>query len=612
MGRTPKRARFEPTTTGGEPAPVNPADKIFESITNVPVSLTIAQISTCFTDLQDDSLRFATTFFNYVLTDEEIQAWPLHLLKREYHGLKDMAQFLTDAEGCTWRELFTTPNGRVALVHAIVGEYLKQHVFKATAFSFTGEILQQFQELDEEHLRHDAFVRNKKRAALLAEIIYETHGFWLAHRRYVIDASDDLARELMQLFEPLMQAPLFDPLVSPYISLEEPSSFSFSGSTISEASKADAKSLWDFMLHDLQMIVYKAVALHHSIRLSGQNGTNIRILHHMEKGSPYHGPETMDCINQADCERQQPVPLWEDDQLQVRMTCWGYVEAVVPHGIDIEQYQQMEAQFQERNGSQDSRSFEDMEAYFEEHLPFLPAELQPEPGQLDGRPREDGTFLDYHIFTEENRERRRAMSRPQDPKPVQQQRGSYVTFYRSIVSSHVFCSWGKRGHPPRGQSLDEAIEEARHAAGVLFRLSDTVIGGTNAALELADRGRDTAMDLVDRTGVWGENQWLTIAILGMPVAYWLGTVPWVSRGLDDVGYAIVAASDWTRDTAREALHSVGEWVQSNAPNAAAYTIPPLLRRGTSAASGSTSRSIYSVPPTDIVTASTRGSHARAT
>lgn len=580
--RTPKRARFAPTTIGGDghrsstlQDAVESPEEVFGRILNVPERLSLVQMNTAFTALQDESLHFARKFFDFELSDKQIAAWPLGMLKYEFFGLKEIAQFLTDGESSTWRELFTAPESRVALIHGIIGEYLKHHVFKATAFSFTGQLREKFEKLDQEYINHDAFVRNKKRAALLTRIIRETNGFWLVHREYMFNASNILAQELLTLFEPLLPPPMFDPLVSSRILLVKPSTFSFTGGKLSPGDERDANFLWDAMIHDLRTLIYKAAALHLSIRLSGQNGTNIRMLHHVDKGSPYHGPETMECINEKECNNKKP---WQrrsgDDEMKVRMTCWSHIEAVVPHGIDFEEYQKMEAELQERGGrgSQDTRTFDKLERYFGDRLPQLPPELRERDPEEEDGPREDGTRMDYAFFQaqqhDEDRTKGRKGKERDHSSPEKQQRGSYVTFYRSIVRSHVYCSWGKRGqNRHEAQSLDEAVEEARREAGGFYTLEDTFVKGRDAIMHLADtsvgiashglnKGKDAAAWIEDKTGIW-KRRGLYFVILGGSVLYALGNEHEVGQAMkSSVRQAISEASSWTQNAMTLAPQSI--------------------------------------------------------
>jgi hypothetical protein len=564
--RTPKKTRFASPTNADGSGPSSyleePAKEIFARILNIPEDLNLAEIGACFTQLQDESLEFARRYFDFKLSDEQIEAWPLHLLKWEYLGLKTTAQWLADGSGFSWRAFFSSRQSRIPLIHAIIGEYLKEHVFKHTAFSFTGNSLRRLKELDEEYLRYDAFVRNKKRAALLTEIIHDTHGFWLAHREYMFNASDALAREIMALLEPLMPPPLFDPLVSSRCVLEKQSPFSFRGNNVSEADQRDAKSLWDFMMHDLRVIIYKAASVHLSVRLSGHDGTNIRILRHIEKGTEYHESETIECINKADCDKEQPQELSEDDQMKIKMTCWGQVEAVVPHGVDLEQYEQIEAQFNERNGSQDSRSFDVLETHFEKHLPVLPAELQEGDHEMDEGPRHPGTEWDHQLAREEAQQRKEQNKQRQqtrrhgtpdleDVNPFHKpQRGSYVTYYKSIVRSQVYCEWGKRGQNPAQQTLDEAVEEARLASGLYYRLEDNFIHTANAA-----------MQLIERSGLpehWPDVVFWTVGILGTPVMWKLGQRPEVDRFVDAVKHYFegMGAADGAREALKAAVTTI--------------------------------------------------------
>ena len=309
-------------------------------------------------------------------------------------------------------------------------------------------------------------------------------------------ASDSLARLILELLEPLMDPKLFDPVRSSRCLLEPASLLPFSKIEISGEEQQQAKRLWDIMLHDLRVLIYKAASVHLSIRLTGSDGTNIRILRPIEKGTAFTQIETMDCINRGEIEALVPEPLSDDDELQVKMTCWGQVEAVVPHGVDLDQYEQIEAQQDNQNSEDDSRSFDGLEAYFREHLPILPAEIQENahPDDLNAGPRHPGTEWDHQMAQDEAEQRQKknennggkGKGRANDDTPHQPQRGSYVTYYKCVVRSQVYCAWAKQGSP-QPQTLDEAVEEARLAAGIYYQLQDNWIETASATLRLYER-----------------------------------------------------------------------------------------------------------------------------
>ncbi|KEF62112.1 uncharacterized protein A1O9_00084 [Exophiala aquamarina CBS 119918] len=567
--RPPKRAHFANGNDGDDdddeyrPSSYleDPLKGIFDRILLIPEDLNLAEIGACFTELQDLSQAFAKKFFSFQLNDEQVEAWPLHLLKWDYFGLKTMAQWLADSDAYSWRDFFTNPESRVALVHAIVGEYLEEHVFKQTAFSFTGPKLEKLKELDEKYLKYDAFVRNKKRAALLTKIIHETHGFWLAHRQDMLNASDSLARLILELVEPLMPPRLFDPLISSRCLLEPKSRHPFRGDKITEAEKQAAKNLWDYMMHDLRVLIYKAASVHLSIRLSGKDGTNVRILRPIAKGTAFTQSETMECINEADYDIEKPDPPSEHDEWQIKMTCWGQVEAVVPHNVDLEQYEQIEAQFNAQTGQDGPRSFDGLEEYFKQHLPVLHAEIQEDEDvdKLSDGHRHPGTEWDHDMAQDEAQQRRPQNGRGQtrchgtpsqeDVNPFHlPDRGSFVTYYKCIARSQVYCEWATKGHMNHAlQPLDAAVEEARLASGLYYKLEDGFINTTSAVLRL-----------IERNGLheyWYEALIFAITLAGLPPIFILGRSDYwapvrlaMHRAADTVAHAMSSP-----ENAREVL-----------------------------------------------------------
>ncbi|KIV96639.1 hypothetical protein PV10_00477 [Exophiala mesophila] len=477
------------------PDPLSSAtDSLFGEILSTPRRLEIAHIGALFVQLQEDTQRLAQKHFYYDLTEEEEKAWPLELLKWHHKALMKSAAFLVDGDKIGWRNLFTKKEHRIPLIMAIIAHMLNEQIFKHTAFSFTETTgLDQLQYIDEKYIHYDAFIRGKHRANLLADLMAR-RSFPVDHQEGLITASQALVNSIYALLEPLLPPHLFSPSRSKTtntLDLRRPWWQDPTGRLNKlDAYEHERASFYrQEILFDLKSLVQKSVALHLCIRLTASDGTVIKITRNPGKGSPYveDGPQIL--VNSQWCQSE---PRDTHEELIVKMNCWPRVEAYVPHGLNLEEYEQAYKHHLEsgvRGGSSDENSFKDLEDWFESYrseLPFLPPELQTDPETGVPAPVTPGTEWDYRLALQAARS---GSSKPRDDEDPPTdfttkhpnsgpQRGSYVTYYPAIAPARVYCNWDV---PDRlTQPLDAAVDEIRQSS-IRFSIEDFAINNINGA-----------------------------------------------------------------------------------------------------------------------------------
>lgn len=473
------------------PDPLSAAtDSLFKEILTTPRRLEIAHIGALFVQLQEDTQRLAQKHFYYDLTDEEEEAWPLELLKWHYKALMKSAAFLVDGDKIGWRTLFTKKEHRIPLIMAIIAHMLNEQIFKHTAFSFTETTgLDQLQFVDEKYLHYDAFIRGKHRATLLSDLMAR-RSFPLDHQEGLITASQILVNTIYSLLEPLLPPHLFSPERSKKTNLLDLRRPLWQDPT-SRLNKLDpdeydrASFYRQEILFDLKSLIQKSVALHLSVRLTASDGTVIKITRNPGKGSTYveDGPQIL--VNSHWCQSQ---PRESNEELIVKMNCWPRVEAYVPHGLNLEEYEQAyqhHLAYGVRGGSSDEHSFNDLEDWFETYksrLPLLPPELQTDPETGATAPRTPGTEWDYRMAIKASRSKRRDDQDPENDMDKdgnsEPQRGAFVTYYPAIAPARVYCNWDV---PDRlTQTLGDAVDELRQSS-IRYSVEDFAINHINGA-----------------------------------------------------------------------------------------------------------------------------------
>lgn len=493
---TPKRVRVTTPLKSLEwqrayesPDPLSAAtDSLFKEILTTPRRLEIAHIGALFVQLQEDTQRLAQKHFYYDLTDEEEEVWPLELLKWHHKALMKSAAFLADGDKIGWRNLFTKKEHRIPLIMAIIAHMLNEQIFKHTAFSFTETTgLDQLQFVDEKYLHYDAFIRGKHRAILLNDLMAR-RSFPLDHQEGLIAASQTLVNNIYGLLEPLLPPHLFSPARSKktnLLDLRRPLWQDPTGRLNKlDPDEYDRASFYrQEILFDLKSLVQKSVALHLSVRLTASNGTVIKITRNPGKGSPYVGDGPQILVNSHWCQSE---PRQTNEELIVKMNCWPRVEAYVPHGVNLEEYEQAykdHLEYGVRGGSSDEHPFNDLEDWFETYkskLPLLPPELQTDPVTGVAAPLTPGTEWDYRMAIKASRSKRRDDQVPENDIDKDRnsgpQRGSYVTYYPAIAPARVYCNWDV---PDRlTQTLGEAVDEFRQSS-IRYSVEDFAINRIN-------------------------------------------------------------------------------------------------------------------------------------
>ncbi|KIW69567.1 hypothetical protein PV04_05437 [Phialophora macrospora] len=462
--------------------PIRAAKVLFSKAQQAPGPLDLGEISALFMVLQEQISAFCKRHFNFDLTPAQEEAWPLHLLVTKHKPLFEVTQWIADGSGCGWRNFFTKKENRRHLVHGIIGEFFQQHIFKHTAFGIREDMVEALEDIDREYLRYDAFVRNKKKAAYLEKSrlkdgYFPTPGSRPQQPQYppthqyqrdVDLAVRRLVSTILQVLEPLLPPPCFDPLVRR------------SRQTTSQRNQGALmrNGIW-FDLFDL---ISKAATLHHCIRFAGASGLVVRIAPHVAKGTMF----TVDdadrniCVNAAElnASASRPQGTGTDARLRVKMTCFGRVEAVMPRGLDLEQ---METEQNAAKAAGHILTREDAERKL---FPKLPYELQEtEAGRnavahLNPVPGTEWNTALYQASVEDHVDQR--FRRQTTPSLSTEAAAShpFVTIYPRVAPSNLYCEWVSVAQSPSdsaspdrgGQTLWEAVLEARseHFASCLL------------------------------------------------------------------------------------------------------------------------------------------------
>ncbi|EXJ59743.1 hypothetical protein A1O7_03890 [Cladophialophora yegresii CBS 114405] len=460
--------------------PIAVAKALFMTVQKAPRPLDLGEISALFMVLQEKISLFCKTHFDFELTPDQQEAWSMHLLDTKYKALYEVTQWIADGSGCGWRNFFTKKENRRHLVHGIVSEYFQQHIFKHTAFGIPEDMLEELEDIDREYLRYDAFVRNKKKAAYMensrfVDEYFPTPGDHPPHPEYppnhqyhddVDLAARRLATTIMQVLEPLLPPPCFDPLQVRQWRMS--------------ASQRDlAALLRNDIWFDLVDLIRKAVALHHCIRFAGHSGLVVRIAPHVAKGTMF----TVDdadrniCVNAEELNSSASRPQGPDARLRVKMTCFGRVEAVMPRGLDLEQMEKEQA------AAKAAGYVLTREEAERKLFPKLPYELQETDAgrnavaHLDPVPGTEWNTALYRANLESHVDQR--FSRETTPTMMPQAVSHpFVTIYPRVAPSNLYCEWvsadkSSQGWNQRAQTLWEAVQEARNEK-FMFALREDV------------------------------------------------------------------------------------------------------------------------------------------
>ncbi|KAK5571712.1 hypothetical protein LTR43_002495 [Exophiala xenobiotica] len=441
------------------------AERLLDQISRVPRKLELDEISALVVCLQEKCMRFSEKHFDFHLTDEEREAWPMHLLATKYDSLFRITRYLVDANHCGWRNFLTTPEHRVPFVHGILGEWFKQRIFKIPGFGLRRDKINQLAEIDRDYLHYDAIVRNKMRAKCIEELKFDKVEKCLQDSRsssssdssmdsgdqtsdyfpkeYANDinmAATDLAAQMMGQLEPLLPPPVFEPL--------DPDGLA--------QTKEEQDRSWvvrQAIQTDLVDLIHLVAGLSLSIRLAGIDGVILRLVPHVAKGSEYHIEDSCDniCVNADDCNANRPR---EPATLRIYMTCWGRLEAIVPHGKDRLELETFQRDHQDP-GHPERFTWEQ---YEDRVFPVLPFDLQQTPAGRAAVANDQpipGTEWSLNLAKAAADERHdhwysdssgdEADADDDDNqlprRPPGPARGCFVTVYPKVAPTNVYCAW---------------------------------------------------------------------------------------------------------------------------------------------------------------------------
>ncbi|OAL38682.1 hypothetical protein AYO20_01888 [Fonsecaea nubica] len=569
QSRTPQPGAVDPND------PVVLAEQLFADVQKVPRSLDLDEIGALFIVLQERISRFCGDHFAFGLTAEQEKAWPMHLLATKYLSLMLMTQRIADGCEYGWRNFFTKREYRRHLVHGVIAEWFQQRIFKHTAFSIPDDKVRALEDIDRKYLHYDAFVRNKKKAECLEELkIGETYfpSAEFPNNYEHIDnleiAARKMATNLLLVLEPLLPPPFFDPLVPKW-------------RQSSKVRDEGAEMRFEIWL-ELVELIKMAGSLHLCIRFAGVNGVVVRIAPHVPKGTRL-SREDVDrniCVNAYRLNAQKAQSLPTSDQLKIKMTCFGRVEAVVPHGLDVLELEQ--AQEAARAAGQELTREEAEQRLFNLY-PYDLQETDAARGAVADLAPIPGTEWSTMVLKTKIREIRekRYGRRPQEDERAERadpKSGAFVTVYSRVAPSNIYCEWMSAqeaslfSYPeaqPPAQTLAEAVAEARREKYISCSLEDATLAVWNTVTQ-----REFLEWLVFSGGVAG------VSAL---------TAPWIRSAIEslrlgdrsrDLGTgiqlratrALSAAADW-RSALRDASAYVSQLV---VPTASTVTITSVV------------------------------------
>jgi hypothetical protein len=380
-----------------------------------PGLLELHHVGPAFAHLQTSIQDFASRFGHGDLTPNERCVWPLHQLETRHLPLMLITQYLADGSQYGWRNFFTVPESRTALVFAVIGEWLTERVFNHTAFGFDSESLRQLEDMDREYLHFDAVLRNKKRAKLINAFLSRDKDQVKSNLK---NAVEELVDELLLVLDPVLVPGLH---LSP--------------------AKWRRGRRGDDMRQELTEIVHQAATLHRAIRVLGENGTIVRIAPSVQKGSEYHSNAPFVVVNPKMVkDTRDHAKDGDAAKLLIKMTCFSRVEAYVPHGPDAEELMQLEKDFRKEmihHGEGDDETF-DWEEWVHRTWPELPRECI---GDIQrkyiGKALSDAEGGDVKMH------------------------GAYVTTYMHLANHHVYCEWDVDEDKQHGRPTEFKLKQHR-------------------------------------------------------------------------------------------------------------------------------------------------------
>ncbi|OQV04438.1 hypothetical protein CLAIMM_09321 [Cladophialophora immunda] len=593
VGPAPKRQRTASPTVASSSSPhgkapqtnaVDPndplvlAEQLFTDIERTPRALDLDEIGALFMILQEKISRFCDDHFDFNLTAQQEKAWPMHLLATKYLSLMLMTQRIADGSEYGWHNFFTKREHRRHLVHGVIGEWFQQRIFKHTAFSIPDDKVRELEDMDRKYLHYDAFVRNKKKAECLEGLKIDEDYFPSAefpnnfeHKDNLEIAARRMATNLLLVLEPLLPPPFFDPIVPRWRQ--------------SSRARDEGAEMRFQIWHRLIELIRMAGSLHLSIRFAGINGVVVRIAPHVPKGTRLRrdDAEKNICVNANWLNANSARPLQANDQLQVKMTCFGRVEAVVPNGLDVLELEQ--AQEAARVAGRELTREEAEKRLFN----LYPYDLQETDAARDAvadLPAIPGTEWSTAILKagiQEAREKRYGR-RPREDATRDQadaKSGAFVTVYSRVAPSNLYCEWvassqeqqfpplANAAPQPPAQTLAEAVADARRQKHISCSLEDAGLAVWNTVARreflewLVFSGSVAGISAITAPWIRGVFESLNLAERSREVGTSIST---------RAGRAVSAAANW-----RSALQDASAYVsQLVAPTASTVTMTSVV------------------------------------
>ncbi|KAK5942275.1 hypothetical protein PMZ80_004838 [Knufia obscura] len=315
--------------------PENPDEYLLNLLRKRPMPLSLSQISGLFHVVQGLTEDFARTWFGPTGNEDmravvkDMLAFPIHDLELKNPALFFTAINVLDASTTHgvadgWRRFFAHPDYRQYFVYAVLGEWFTQRIFKDTSFGLSDLAQDEMhEEVDKAFLHFESFIRAKKRGEVL-DAYMGPEGADSAEEtaQFLKRQAAELADEILTVLEPML----------PWNRV--------AGQQAGSREEVGEMQEFEMRLALVELISHCA-ALNWSIVRSGENGTIIRIADRIENGKRYWPTAPMHCINQnifdktRDQSAQRAVPV-------VKMTCWGRIEAYVPHGPNMRRMARIE------------------------------------------------------------------------------------------------------------------------------------------------------------------------------------------------------------------------------------------------------------------------------
>lgn len=433
-----------------------------------PKIMSLGEISECYQALQGVTHIYANQYFAFELSAEQQANWPLHRLRTHYPTFFLCAQYLFDGGEAGWREFFTQPYHRKYFVTAIISEWITQRIFKHTAFGINEEDIHELEDIDREYIHYDAVVRSKKKSEILTKMLFKSEACRRTHVESIKRSVDTLAEELVTVLNPLL----------PLCRQGQTHHDDDADTRIEEQS-----SIRHFhKVHIRDSILIQAANLALSIRISSRDGTVIRTVPPIPIGSKYSGSASMICVNAEDCVNISP-EYRKGKTLCVKMNCWPRIEAIQPHGPDVNELEILEAdaraetKLQSKDSSNNSRPFS-WHGY-DNVWPELPEDLN-HMVEDDTSEVSDSESADDEKTAHGGSKRKASHDKAAGPPTKKLKRAAYMTIYPRICCATVYCEWIPNDLSiSNRQTLAEAVAEARSQWSPLLRVEDQYINLRN-------------------------------------------------------------------------------------------------------------------------------------